>query len=664
MTLFKIAAGNIKKSSRDYSVYFMTLVIGIALFYIFNSIGSQRFMEAVVSSKNSFITAFVRIIEAISVGVALILGILIAYANNFLIRRRKKEFGVYMLLGMSERKVAGILSAETLIVGVFSLAAGLLAGIFGSQLLSILVIRLFAADLSSYRFTVSASVVGKTVIYFAIAFIIVMIFNVRTLAKYKLIDLINANRKAEKKPVGNPVAAFVLFVISAVMLGVAYYKVGFRPQTLGKYEFLACIAAGIAGTFLFFASLSGFLPAVMAKCRRFYRRGLNSFVAAQFGKNLASSVVSFSLISLMLFVSICAFSAGFSMNGYLNKRLENATPVDVSAEVSGGNPVELLKASGTDVGTLMSAYEEIPVYNSPAVTMGDNVREALEEAKQVFFMANWDSRENVVRLSDYNRLEKLYGRKPITLGAAEYAEVCDYENMADLIDLAISRGNVLRVGDVTLTSGYGECLKEFVIMSGMAASSGVVVLPDDIVDSRPELFELSGSYLVGNYAADVDDESFSEAFSKVSGAKGVNAYFVTKTAVQDSNISTAVSVVFIVLYIGVIFIITSAAVIALKILSDSMDSAERFDILLKIGAERKQREGALFTQLLLNFLAPLILGLIHSVFALRYAKELLKAVGMTKMLSGSLIAIVLLLIVYGGYFMMTYRVCRRVVINE
>ncbi len=664
MTLFKIAVKNIKKSGRDYSVYFMTLVLGIALFYIFNSIGSQHFMEAVGSSGNSIMKAFVRVIEAISVGVAIILGVLIAYANNFLIRRRKKEFGVYMLLGMSKKKVAGILSTETFIVGLFSLVAGLLLGIFGSQLLSVIVIRLFAADLSAFRFTISGAVAVKTVIYFAIAFVIVMIFNVRTLAKYKLIDLINANRKPEKKLIKRTGVALLLLVVSLAMLGVAYYKVGFKPQTLGKYEFVACIAAGIAGTFLFFASLAGFLPGAIAKCRNFYHKGLNSFVTAQFGNNLTSSVASFSLISLMLFISICAFSAGFSMNGYLNRRLDGATPVDVNAKVMGGSTAGLMEASGINAADLMSEYVEFPIYNSGSVTMGDTVKEALAEAKQVFFSANWDSCENVVRLSDYNRLEELYGRDPVTLGSSEYAVVCDYENMADLIDLAISRGNVLVVGDAVLTSGYDRSLSEFVIMSGMAASTGVVVIPDGIIDSHPEAFTAAGSLFAGNYGAGCDDNVFSEAFLAVDKAAEGDSYFVTKTEVQAANVSTAVAVVFIVLYIGVIFIITSAAVIAIKILSDSMDSASRYDILLKIGAGRRQRENALFTQLLLNFLAPLLLGLLHSVFALRYAKELLKAVGMTKMLSGTLIAIALLLIVYGGYFMMTYRVSKRVVIHQ
>ncbi len=663
MSLFRIAAKNIRKSSRDYSVYFMTLVLGIALFYIFNSIGSQDFMETIVSSGNSFVRTFVRMIEAISVGVAVILGILIAYANNFLIRRRKKEFGVYRLLGMSERKVAGILSAETFIVGIVSLVMGLLCGVFGSQLLSVIVIRLFAADVSAYRFTMSAEVIVKTVVYFAVIFVSVMIFNVRTLAKYSLIDLLNAGKKAEKKLIGNPAAAVVLFVLSILLLGFGYIEVGFRAAVLTKYEFIASIAAGLAGTFLLFASLSGFLPGALAKRKNFYHRGLNSFVVSQFGNNLGSSVAAFSLISLMLFLSICAFSVGFSMNGYLNRRLADATPVDVTANAEGGSICEQLKKSGCPADTLLAEYVELPIYNSPSVTMGDSVGKALEEAKQVFFRANWDAPENIVRLSDYNRLERLYGRKPLTLGPGEYAEICDYENMADLIDLAISRGNTFTIGGKELKSGYDAAVGEFVIMSGMADSSGVVVLPDEVIDSDPQEFTPAGAYLCGNYAAGKDDAAFAEAFNTAFGSDAAG-YFVTKTNVRASNVSTAVSIVFIVLYIGIIFIITSAAVIALKILSDSMDSASRYDMLLKIGAGRKQREGALFAQLLLNFAAPLIPGLLHSVFALRYAKDLLKALGMTKMLSGSLTAVIIMLLVYGGYFLMTYRVCRRVVINE
>ena len=196
--LFKLSLKNIKKSFKDYAIYFMTLILGVTIFYMFNSIESQEAMMQVNQSQKMIIELMTQLIGFVSGFVAIILAFLIIYANNFLIKRRKKEFGIYMTLGMGKRQISKILLFETILIGIISLGVGLVIGIFGSQLMSILVSKLFEVDMTEYQFVFSKDAFVKTCIYFALMYLAVMIFNTISVSRYKLIDLINAAKKNEK----------------------------------------------------------------------------------------------------------------------------------------------------------------------------------------------------------------------------------------------------------------------------------------------------------------------------------------------------------------------------------------------------------------------------------------------------------------------------------
>ena len=213
MTLFKISLRNIRKSFKDYAIYFFTLILGVAIFYIFNAIESQTVLLNVTSSTKELIQLMINMLSGVSVFVAFILGFLIIYASRFLMKRRHKEFGIYLTLGMSKRKISMILFFETLLIGIISLIIGLGIGIVLSQLMSIFVANMFEADMTKFEFIFSASSCIKTLIYFGVMYLIVMIFNVITVRKCKLIDLLQYSKKAEKVKLKNPIICIIIFII-------------------------------------------------------------------------------------------------------------------------------------------------------------------------------------------------------------------------------------------------------------------------------------------------------------------------------------------------------------------------------------------------------------------------------------------------------------------
>ena len=675
MNSFKIALKNIKKSRSDYSVYFFTLIIGVAIFYMFNSIGTQGLMEDVSKSGNENVQMLISVMGGVSVGVAVILGMLIIYANGFLIKRRKKEFGIYMLLGMGKKKVSKILISETCVVGFVSLVIGMIAGIFGSQLLSIVVAKMFAVDVTGYTFDISGRAVVITILCFAAIFLVVLIFNTKMVGRYKLIDLMNAEKAREKQIIRNTKLSVVLFILSFAVLTAACIEVGFFGEDMSKNGFIACSLILIVATFVIFASFAGFFQKLMEKRRGFYKKGLNSYIVRQFSGNMNTSAVSMALISLLLFISLCLFSSGFSIRTYLNNRLGNATPVDVTMQISSADPEGFLKEKGVPLNEWAGDYLQIPVYEGDSITISDTVAPVMDKAKETFMYADWTAHENVIKLSDYNRIEKMYGRDELVLGDDQYAMVSDFDLLNTLINPSMEQGNVLTPGDYQLSPAYKEVCYEFILMSGMSADMGAVIVPDAVVDSESSGLECSSTLVIADYNAETEegkadiDAKLKAALGEISdrasngeleeGETGVR--LSTKTEIKEASVGTSVITVFLVLYIGIVFVVACAAIIALKVMSDSLDSVQKFRILSRIGAGENMRKKALFVQILMNYLIPLVMAAFTAFFGLRYIKGLISAIGTVNMTSGILFTFIIMIIVYGGYFLTTYEGCKKLV---
>ena len=323
---FKLALKNVTKSIRDYTIYFLTLTFGVCLFYIFNSIDSQTAMLKINETQGNIIKSLTQMINYVSVFISVILGFLVVYANQFLIKRRKKELAIYMTLGMAKGKISRILILETLLIGVFSL----LVGVFASQGLSVVTARLFEVDLKAFTFTFSVQAFYKTILYFGIIFLIVMVFNTVSISKYKLIDLLNASKKNQKMRFNHLWISVTLFFVSVACLGVAYHLIIENGMMELNTQFTVSIVLGCVGTLLFFLSLSGFLLRVVQSNKKLYFKNLNMFVLRQINSKINTTFVSMSVICIMLLVTIGTLSTGMGLANVLTKDLKSVTPYDAT----------------------------------------------------------------------------------------------------------------------------------------------------------------------------------------------------------------------------------------------------------------------------------------------------------------------------------------------
>ncbi|AFL98958.1 ABC-type transport system, involved in lipoprotein release, permease component [Desulfitobacterium dehalogenans ATCC 51507] len=454
MSGLKLAVRNVRKSYKDYGVYFLTIIAGVAMFYIFNSLDSGSVMMDLNENQAMALLGVNKIMSYLSLFISAILGFLILYANAFLIRRRKKELGIYLILGMGKGKISRILIWETTLVGLVSLVVGVVLGIVLSQGLALLTAKLFRVSVTGFALAFSPSAVWKSALYFGIAFLLVMVFNTANISRQKLIDLIYADKKMSGFRAPRFNVSVALFIISLAILGSAYSIIIKNGMLHSGKPLMISVLLGTAGTFLFFYSFSGFFLKLVRRMEGVYFQGLNLFTLGQLNSRMNTAYVSMSFVCLMLFIAISAISVG-------------------------------------------SAVAE------------------------------------------------------------------------------------------SIRSNYGA---------------------------------------------------------------------------QES--STVAGITYISLYIGIVFILACASVLAIAQLSEASDNRARYELLSKLGASGKLLAGSLFKQVSLYFALPLVLSVIHSVVAIIVASELVLRVGEVNILASCLASGLLIIALYGGYFLLTYFSSKRILTQD
>ena len=691
MMLCKLSLKNIKKSFKDYTIYFFTLILGVAIFYVFNAIDSQTVLLQTKQSTYEIIDMMTQMLSAVSVFVSFILGFLIIYASRFLIKRRNKEFAIYMTLGMGKRKISTILFIETIAIGLLSLGVGLGLGVLLSQLMSLLVANMFEADMTNFAFTFSKAALIKTVIYFGIMYLLVMIFNTIQVSRCKLIDLMNSSKKSEKVKIKNPIICTIVFVLASIILGYCYYMVSVpdAASTLTLKEITIIIGLGALSTFLIFWSLSGLILKIVQSIHKVYYKGLNSFTLRQISSKVNTTVFSMTIICLMLFITICVLSSSLSIKNSMTANLKELAPADIELTKKRNIPKELQEEFGYTDGQIESSYKTISetlkdlkidenkylkdqttihVYTDPNVTYVTTQGDNIDSMKRRYPYLDYTSPEIIVKLSEYNKIAKMFGNDTFTLEDNQYMIIGDYESMTALRDEALKLNTPITIFGKTLTPKYKKVKNGFIEMSSNHITDGVIIVPDNVINVSDNSPQMEYEYMVANYKA--NDQKGKEKIEEIFTSPELDNLYpdvtlegTSKIAIYDASVGLGAMITFIGLYLGIIFLISSAAILALKELSESVDNKIRFNMLRRIGASEKQINKALFRQIAIFFMFPLVLAIIHSIFGIKFCIFLLETFGKEQMLASVFMTMLFLIFIYGGYFLITYY-CSKNIIKE
>ncbi|ELC8350815.1 FtsX-like permease family protein [Clostridium perfringens] len=665
---FKIALNNVRKSFKDYSIYFLTLTLGVCIFYAFNSIGDQKAFLELGKRQAEYIKVLQGLISGISVFISCVLGGLILYANNFLVKKRKKELGIYMTLGMGKNKISKILTYETALVGIISLVVGLGVGIIVSQGISAFASKLFEVSLSNYKFLLSTDAILKTVLYFGIIFILVMIFNTFVISKYKLIDMLTAAKKNEDIKIKNPILTAIIFFISLVLLGVAYklvIKVGLNPT---DRMFLVSIVLGILGTLLLFFSLAGFVLYVLQRNKNIYLKGLNIFVLRQMNSKINTNFLSMTVICLMLFLTISTLATGLSFKNALEKGLENTTPFDASATyyIDEDSKIKTAEESIRELGFKFNPEDKIVSYNEYKLEK-TNLESLLNKNaegknKKEIVEAMTYKGTNAISISSYNDIRALSGEKSLSLANNEVLISSNLGEVENTLKNILKNnekieidGKEYKIANNALI-GEGKVIKEAFESTGMTNNFFTLIVPDNIVSNlKPIANKININFPKNSNEEERVQKLFNEYRDGVvdSSKYGfVNGY--TKARIYEDNNGMTNIVLFIGIYLGVIFLISSTAVLALQQLSEASDSIDRYKSLRRIGVSQKMINKSIFTQVSIYFGLPLVVALVHSVVAIKVVNGFLTMFNRPDIGVSSLVTALIMVIVYGGYFYATY----------
>lgn len=612
--LCKLALRNVRRSFRDYGVYLLTLTFGVCLFYVFNSLEGQGAMVYLAQTGNGAVETILMLMNIFSVFVAVVLACLILYANRFLLRRRRRELGTYLLLGMEQGQVSRLLFLETGLVGLISLAVGLALGVAASYGLSALTLSMFALDLSRLlALSFSWGAAGKTVLYFGLIFLLVMLFSGVQVCRAKLIDLMQGARRNEELHRQRTAVSAVQLAAGVVLLLAAYAILLIFGMTV-----VACLplcipmlVMGSLGTLLIFRSLSGFVLRWTQAHPKQYFKGLNMFTLRQWLSRVHSTYLAQTVICLLLLLAIGVTASSLGLNSTITAQSYTAQPLHATVQDRGegtqapGAIARRLAEAGFDSDAEMALWRD-------------------------FLLWFWDGGEEfgerctALAAADYNALRAIHGLPPREIAGPEWYD-----------------------------QGENLC-------SAFRSLGDVVILPDGMTQG----LELRREVWTGNYAGDMEQtEARLRAAVEVLYQQPGDYCVATYLAEYGDMMGSKMLALFLGLYLGVTFFLAAAAVLALQQLSQAADNTGRYAALRRLGAEPRQMGASATGQVALAFLLPLGLALAHSAVGMRAANDLIASMGRVDSVQSSLVTALILLLVYGGYFAATALACRRMALR-
>lgn len=650
--LTKLVFKNVGKSMQDYTVYFFTLVFGVSIFYMFNSIYAQQDIMVVTEILTDSMIALRKILSVISVFVAVILGFLIVYANSFFIRRRKKEMGIYMTLGMSKGKISAILVFETFLMGLLALIAGLIIGVFGSQFMSVFTAKIFEADMTAYKFIFSPDAAVKSILYFAVIFLTVIIFNTIAVSKYKLIDLIYGGRKNESLKIRSTKLSVLVFLVSIVFLGTAYALVLKNGIININRIFLWSIILGTAGSLLFFFSLSGILTKLVQSNKKLYYKNLTMFVTRQLTSKINTNFISISVVSIVLLLVIGIFSTGYSMKNILSADLKETAPYDVSFY-------------GDGKGNYKTIYESLPLSIKGIDTISHEYSIYRGDLHYKDFPVDYSSLSfdigkrglDFVMFSDYQKFLDMQGIEKADLPGNGYFIIASGDVYQHIAQQFLDRNVTISLGGKTLQpKGEVQNIKlsnsdsgiTFVVNDGF--SETLNKSPDQVLNMICKTGEGSKE-LQENLNQYSNSEDYQE--------KGF-WYYSSREEIYASSLAMKAIISFLAIYLGIVFMVACAAILAIQQLAQASDNKERYALLRKLGAEKKMLDRALFVQILCYFLLPFILGIVHSIVGLTAVNNVMMAFERVNVMDSVFIPALFIVFIYGVYFGLTYIGCKHI----
>lgn len=717
--LCKLAWGNVRRAGKDYLVYLLTLTLAVTVFYAFNTISVQADL---VLEEEGMPELLGSIMLGLTVFLAVVMGFLMVYANNFIMKRRKKEFGLYQVLGMSRGQVSRVMAMETAIVSGGALALGIVLGVGFSQVMTFFTASLFKTQIRDFHFFFSPQAFFTTVGCLVAIFLVTLVFNLGVVRRAKIIDLMSAGRKNEAIKTRNPIVSAAIFILGTVLIGIAYFRllrdglpVDSAPSEIdaAMNQFMLTTGIVVAGTILFFFGLSGFLLKALQGARSLYWHGLNMFTVRQLSAKVNTVSFSMAIISMILFLAITSVTGGMSIASVMNTSVERSTIADYSRVVMylGENvvndptytahpprrlatePVDIMELSrsnvidkGTseersfDLAGILGSHVQVETYDSrpigtelPLVSLND-----LAAAVDMPMPKGTNSSNAsmmglmVMKESDYNRYLDFRGKEHVDLGDDGYLITSDMgESVNKIYNADMREGVEVELGGRTLrpvADHVDEAASSF-FNSSMGSNSGTIVVPDELVDASG--LPLYASYFLGDYREGLtydetegyvrQDRSWDQILNADGSESAIWGMEATRVQSYESTNSMNGLISYLAIYIGFVLVVACAAILTIQQLSGVADSGKNCRILSELGTSNREIMRSVLVQQTIFFVFPLLMGVAHSLVALRVVIDVVALFGGMSIGGTVGVTCAIFMLCYGGYFAVTYVMSKGIV---
>lgn len=717
--LCKLAWGNVRRAGKDYLVYLLTLTLAVTVFYAFNTISVQADL---VLEEEGMPELLGTVMSGLTMFLAVVMGFLMVYANNFIMKRRKKEFGLYQVLGMSRGQVSRVMAMETAIVSGGALALGIVLGVGFSQVMTFFTASLFKTQIRDFHFFFSVPAFLITVGCLVAIFLVTLVFNLGVVRRAKIIDLMSAGRKNEAIKTRNPIVSAAIFILGTVLIGIAYFRllrdglpVDSAPSEIdaAMNQFMLTTGIVVAGTILFFFGLSGFLLKALQGARSLYWHGLNMFTVRQLSAKVNTVSFSMAIISMILFLAITSVTGGMSIASVMNTSVERSTIADYSRVVMylGENvvndptytahpprrlatePVDIMELSrsnvidkGTseersfDLAGILGSHVQVETYDSrpigtelPLVSLND-LAAAVDMPMPKGTNSSNASMMGLMAMkeSDYNRYLDFRGKEHVDLGDDGYLITSDMgESVNKIYNADMREGVEVELGGRTLrpvADHVDEAASSF-FNSSMGSNSGTIVVPDELVDASG--LPLYASYFLGDYREGLtydetegyvrQDRSWDQILNADGSESAIWGMEATRAQSYESTNSMNGLISYLAIYIGFVLVVACAAILTIQQLSGVADSGKNCRILSELGTSNREIMRSVLVQQTIFFVFPLLMGVAHSFVALQVVIEIVALFG--GMSIGGTVGVTcgIFLLCYGGYFAVTYVMSKGIV---
>ncbi|MEG0181726.1 MAG: ABC transporter permease, partial [Peptostreptococcaceae bacterium] len=593
MVLFNIAKKNVEKNLKGYFLYFFSIVFTVCMYYSFKNLQYNPSIDAVLSASTKVSTAF----NAASIVIALFSVLFIWYSNSFFIKKRKKEIGLYALLGIENREIGLLLFFETLIIGSAALVIGIISGMIVSKLMLVVLLKLIGLNLD-ITFSVSFKGIFDTFILFMIVFLFMAYQSNRIIYKFKLIELFKASSVSEKSKKGSKLLALMSIVL--IVLGYAAYIIVSKNINLVLGAMIT-LPTVVIGTFFFFGSFMYFIIRKKKNNDNNYYKGLNMISTSQLLYRIKSNAKMLAIISILSATTLTAIGVAMTTYFMSSQNVERIAPYSYTLKIDNKDYINefeyaLSKSDNHELKNKIEyKYIELP-------------------AVQTDPSAKYTDRFEIISLSELNEILNLKGDKEIdNIKNDEFIHVYPKERDFEFKSTVDINNNGSTV-NLKLKSDLDKVLYNTNIQD-------TIVVADSTFENLKATNDVS-TYYTYDITNQKDGEDFDNEVAKITEKYAVGDYEKSVGRLMKSYYSTFKAefttsgvLVFIGVFVGLVFLVCTGSVIFFKLLSEAQDEAHRYNVLAKIGVDESDIKSAVYKQVGFNFFVPLIVGSIHSIVA-------------------------------------------------